>query len=315
MDEYAIVSGQACSKIKSRVYYGSGTKQRVKAYLHAKLGFTVGTFPTDYLGVPIFDGTPKLGYSIVERLRIPHSAHAKLIDKVGDFLRNGIWSFMLSFVRAFPEVLNDILHHHMTPGEDKMIWSKSLHVNVTERLARLHTRVRFPSVRWDKWIWSSYIPMRRSLIVWRLLLSRLPTMDTLHRFIGPMICFMCRGERETFDHLFWRCSLAVKASIVMVVWDMWTFQNKAIYENLRPSPFILINTVRMAMREMQFMGSNRGYMRNDINDLLTLKALKVSPHPSPSRNLISVVWRPPPTGWIKINIDGSAQAAPGVMTT
>ncbi|KAH6780502.1 hypothetical protein C2S52_011739 [Perilla frutescens var. hirtella] len=56
-------------------------------------------------------------------------------------------------------------------------------------------------------------------------------------------------------------------------------------------------------------------MRNDINDLLTLKFLKVAPYPSTSRNIISVVWRPLPSGWIEINTDGSAQGAPGRMAT
>ncbi|KAH6806746.1 hypothetical protein C2S51_031577 [Perilla frutescens var. frutescens] len=71
--------------------------------------------------------------------------------------------------------------------------------------------------------------------------------------------------------------------------------------------------VRVALREMQYMGVNRGFMHNDVNDLLTLKALKVDSRPSLPRELIPVIWWPLPIGWIKINTDGSAMGAPGVV--
>ncbi|KAH6832231.1 hypothetical protein C2S53_005580 [Perilla frutescens var. hirtella] len=58
----------------------------------------------------------------------------------------------------------------------------------------------------------------------------------------------------------------------------------------------LINTVRVALRELEFMHGKKGYMRNYVNDLVTLKALKVKPRPAPLKKVISVIWRSPPLG-------------------
>ncbi|KAH6808270.1 hypothetical protein C2S51_029378 [Perilla frutescens var. frutescens] len=63
------------------------------------------------------------------------------------------------------------------------------------------------------------------------------------------------------------------------------------------------------------MRGNKGFMWNDVKDLVTLKALNVPLRPSPLKNMVSVIWRPPPSGWIKINTDGSSQGAPGKMAT
>ncbi|KAH6770666.1 hypothetical protein C2S52_015469 [Perilla frutescens var. hirtella] len=56
-------------------------------------------------------------------------------------------------------------------------------------------------------------------------------------------------------------------------------------------------------------------MRNSVEDLLILSALHVTPRPSPTRDPISVFWRPPPPWWVKINTDGSSAGVPGIMAT
>ncbi|KAH6778304.1 hypothetical protein C2S51_009616 [Perilla frutescens var. frutescens] len=149
-----------------------------------------------------------LGYVLADRLNIPVDVHAKFSDTVGDFLEHGVWRFTVSFVANYPDIMHDILRVPITSGEDERVWTKSLHGTVTAKLARLHTRVHFPTVKWGRWIWNSCIPIRRSLVNWRLLLSRLPTMDSFHGFIGPTMCVLCRGDKEAMDHLFWHCPLA-----------------------------------------------------------------------------------------------------------
>ncbi|KAH6761025.1 Polynucleotidyl transferase [Perilla frutescens var. frutescens] len=71
----------------------------------------------------------------------------------------------------------------------------------------------------------------------------------------------------------------------------------------------------VTMREMDFMHGKKGYMKNEIKDLMILKALNVKLRPAPLKKTLSVIWRPPPIGWIKINTDGAAQGAPGMMST
>ncbi|KAH6815712.1 hypothetical protein C2S51_020532 [Perilla frutescens var. frutescens] len=60
LTHYASLSGQHCSRLKSRVYFGKGVQPSVKATFDRRLGFTVGSFPTDYLGVPLFKGLPRV---------------------------------------------------------------------------------------------------------------------------------------------------------------------------------------------------------------------------------------------------------------
>ncbi|KAH6836107.1 hypothetical protein C2S53_002087 [Perilla frutescens var. hirtella] len=313
LEYYASLSGQVCSKAKSRVFYGKGVQTTVKTDLSYKLGFTIvghyefcysfddGVSLAGFFGVRFRSGSsgswyflfkelnkgllmklawgvmtsnthamsvirsrylphPRqsrqvafssiwpgvrsltqdlvresyciigdgstvdfwhdnwLGYVIANRLKTPLCLHGGFMDKVGDFLINGIWTFTESFVRAFLELVTDILQVHIVLGEDERVWTKSLHGLVTAKLTRLHTREHFPTIKWGKWIWDSAIPVRRSMTNWRLLLSRLPTFDTLHGFIGPGICVMCRGDLETLDHLFWHCPL------VGIVWR-WVFDN------------------------------------------------------------------------------------------
>ncbi|KAH6815099.1 hypothetical protein C2S51_019919 [Perilla frutescens var. frutescens] len=80
-------------------------------------------------------------------------------------------------------------------------------------------------------------------------------------------------------------------------------------------PLLLISTVRLALREVDFMNFDRGSMHNTVADLITLKALKVRHQAAPPRQMITVLWKPSPPGWIKINMDGSSLGCPGKMTT
>ncbi|KAH6815634.1 hypothetical protein C2S51_020454 [Perilla frutescens var. frutescens] len=180
-------------------------------------------------------------------------------------------------------------------------------------------------------------------------------MDSLHGFVGPQICVMCQSSKESLDHLFWSCPLAMivwrwifsifqlhemeaasihqafvqfmgsnfssqvlilwKSAVIHIIWCIWTFRNKASFEDMVPTSNILISLVRVALGELSYMCRNGGTMHNDVNDLVILKALKVKPRPAPPRSPIPVIWRPPPTGWIKINMDRSPQGAPGSLAT
>jgi ribonuclease HI len=58
LDEYGDNSGQRVSPNKSKLFGGSINTTRLHSLSHA-LGFSTGTVPFDYLGVPIFKGKPK----------------------------------------------------------------------------------------------------------------------------------------------------------------------------------------------------------------------------------------------------------------
>ncbi|XP_057803497.1 uncharacterized protein LOC131018806 [Salvia miltiorrhiza] len=92
---------------------------------------------------------------------------------------------------------------------DTRFWKPSLQGKVTAALAFSHHRHKFPKVSWGTWIWEPFIPVRRSLVCWRLLHDRMPTYDRLirHGMIMPNWCPICNRASETSEHIFWDCEL------------------------------------------------------------------------------------------------------------
>ena len=70
LDEYAQNSGQVVNKNKSSVFLGKFAKRR-EVVIQRLLGIRRGSLPFTYLGVPIFQGRPKVAYfrSIADKVR------------------------------------------------------------------------------------------------------------------------------------------------------------------------------------------------------------------------------------------------------
>ncbi|XP_057779485.1 uncharacterized protein LOC130998068 [Salvia miltiorrhiza] len=70
LDFYGELSGQICSQAKSRIFFGRGVSYTMMQGINRVLGFTQGSLPTTYLGVPLFVGRPRASYfmSIKERI-------------------------------------------------------------------------------------------------------------------------------------------------------------------------------------------------------------------------------------------------------
>jgi hypothetical protein len=67
---YALASGQMVNARKSTIFSGSITNARL-LQIAQFIGFTIGTLPFTYLGVPIFKGRPKVIYlqSIADKVK------------------------------------------------------------------------------------------------------------------------------------------------------------------------------------------------------------------------------------------------------
>lgn len=87
------------------------------------------------------------------------------------------------------------------------IWCNSVHGQVTSQLAYWKLGPWYPTVSWGKWLWSTFIPPRHSLVVWRAIHHRLPLLDSFckHGFIGPSFYSLCRQQEESLDHIFIEC--------------------------------------------------------------------------------------------------------------
>ena len=94
-------------------------------------------------------------------------------------------------------------------GSDRLVWSPSLTGEVSCRGIFYHL-YSSNLVVWGKWLWRSFIPLRRSLHVWKILHRRLPTDEALsHR--GFNIVSHCRlyyKHTESLDGIFLQCSFA-----------------------------------------------------------------------------------------------------------
>ncbi|XP_057790774.1 uncharacterized protein LOC131007877 [Salvia miltiorrhiza] len=148
-----------------------------------------------------------LGYILVDKLKIPHHMHDYLHFSVKDYYYDGLWHFPPSFVNYFPEVVADILLIPMSEEKDSRYWKHSLKGDVSAALAFSKNCQRYTMVKWGTWIWEPYIPIRRSILCWRILHGRLPTLDTLVRqgMVTPNGCPFCYMDAETIEHIMWSC--------------------------------------------------------------------------------------------------------------
>ncbi|XP_057785445.1 uncharacterized protein LOC131002988 [Salvia miltiorrhiza] len=296
-----------------------------------------------------------LGYRLCDRLSVPSYLHGLLTYSVADYYFDDCWHFSENFVLNFPEIVCDILILPMTSGPDTRFWKPSLSGNVTSALAFANSCHKFPKVSWGKWIWDAAIPVRRSLVCWRIIHDRIPTMDRLIRqgLVAPNVCPICWNDAETISHTFWECRevhqiwevflgwfgqsmllnclditsfLAMawnvpfssllhrlwKVGIISLLWIIWQSRNNAIFDDKPFSRIGVLATLKIFFKETNEV-SNLGSMSNDWTDYLTIRAVGVKSRCAPPPDYISVHWWPPDINWMKVNTDGSATGAPGLI--
>ncbi|KAL8464672.1 hypothetical protein ACS0TY_034249 [Phlomoides rotata] len=54
-----------------------------------------------------------------------------------------------------------------------------------------------------------------------------------------------------------------------------------------------------------------GHMDGSIRELIILGRLGLTGHPPPPKTVTVIHWKPPQSGWYKVNVDGSAPYSPG----
>lgn len=156
------------------------------------------------------------------------------------------------------------------------------------KIAYNHIRNSHPVVKWGKWIWSPFIPLRKSLTLWRAINDKLLSWDKLH-FEGPSICPLCFKAEENIDHLFVSCDFAQqiwqkvlsafdiaympqssfgeffitamklifspqilslwRAVFVNVIWNIWNSRNRVIFDNCKPSAWFVTASLWADMQE------------------------------------------------------------------
>ncbi|XP_057779759.1 uncharacterized protein LOC130998351 [Salvia miltiorrhiza] len=254
---------------------------------------------------------------------VPHYVQDLLRHSVADYFYDGVWHFTQDFINAFPEIVGDILVLHIGEDSDTRYWKPSIHGTVTVALAFSNQCHRFPRVSWGSWIWKNYIPVRRSLVCWRILHDHLPTYDRLIRYgmIMPNHCVFCFSSGETMDHVLWSCGCVRPIWIEFLSWfhlseavdaaDLHSFlRNSCIFDNKRFDQRRIIHVVKVAFKEMK-NNFSLGHMNNFWKDYTILRSIGVATRAARPPDFIDVHWWLPASPWIKVNTDGSAMGAPG----
>ncbi|GFS40250.1 hypothetical protein Acr_00g0067380 [Actinidia rufa] len=178
-------SGRKISLTKSSLFTAGINSQDLDSIMQIS-GFSQGTFPFRYLGIPVADS----------RLKI--SQYGPLIDKINGYISAWAGGQNLSYAgRA--ELVKSV-----RSGSGMLLANYSPHPS----WAYDYFRPRRAKLAWTKMVWQSFITPKHSIILWLGLKEKLLTKDKLQGVIEDMSCPLCRVEDETIDHLFFCCRIA-----------------------------------------------------------------------------------------------------------
>ncbi|KAL8094027.1 hypothetical protein AgCh_035785 [Apium graveolens] len=173
-------------------------------------------------------------------------------------------------------------------------------------------------------IWKLMIPHKARVFMWRLGRNNLPVRDTLsHKGVQlNNTCPFCDLETETTEHLFFDCQFAkscwseegmsmstpgdqsvstwllsllsnvskeVLTKVVAILWGIWFFRNKKIWENK-------VVTARMVVNWGKTRISDRFHAKKQVQDV----GVRIS-----SKSNQMYKWKRPEVGNLKLNVDAA----------
>ena len=208
------------------------------------------------------------------------------------------------------------------------------------------------NVSWGKFIWDSYIPPRRSVLLWKILHKRIATEEEVQRrgIHLASCCRFCFTNSESLDHLFWTCPFAKFLWLdVMCRFGFNAFTRDCFSSffawamSLKPSSQIaslwkvavatVCDVIWFSRNKRVFEGVSTsfisakasvwasikeagnfkiGIVQNTVEHFTIIRNLGVKGYYKNSPIITEVRWRFPPRGWIKLNIDGFALGSPGL---
>lgn len=101
-------------------------------------------------------------------------------------------------------IINQV-HIPFSHRNDELRWIHSHAGSLSLKDAYQFKITPINNLDWARLIWNTYIPPPKSLFVWKLILSKVPTDDILTNrgiFLFPSKCVICGIHEEITDHLF-----------------------------------------------------------------------------------------------------------------
>lgn len=287
--------------------------------------------------------------SIQQLLNIPDHIILEFPDKLENYVENHRWSIPDNLHHMFPDlrllVSKVTLANRSLP--DSLVWNHSSNGDLTMKDAYSFKKHAFPKIPWAKHIWSNDIPPSKSLLVWRLMLNKLPTDDNLvaRGYNLPSMCSICKNQVETSFHLFFDCPYAITlwqwlSSIFNrplhfnSIEDIWSLcgrrmspQNKvvtaAVLINLLNAIWFARNQNRFKEKNISWRTSIATIIANTslagnitnatasscLQEFTFIKKFNISIHPPKAPQIHEVIWQPPLQQWVKCNTDGAANSS------
>lgn len=294
-----------------------------------------------------------LNYVIADRVGIPISLRRHFNYYVSDYFINGTWNIEYTFSNTFPEIVEDIRKHKLLDGyNDKRIWEKSLHGDLSSKLSYCLLSSHYPEVSWGSWIWQSFIPKCRSTTIWKAIHNRLLTWNRIRFWgvVGPSWCCLCHKSEEDIDHLFITCTFSnfLLSNICKIFGfthlhytDLNTFLLQAMLHKASDQVenawcFVIVTYVWLIWHIRNFITfDGRSFNTCDImtrfwshmrelnhlphgmvqhlDNTCALDAFRIFCRVKQEKQQLRVKWIPPQQGWIKCNTDASALGSPGML--
>ncbi|XP_057808818.1 uncharacterized protein LOC131023288 [Salvia miltiorrhiza] len=112
LDLYGEISGQICNTSKSNIFFSNGVTSNMRVGIKRELGFSLGTLPVNYLGVPLFTGRIRASYLA--------AIHDKIVNKFSRW--KGMHLSMAGCICLVRSVIQSSVTHSMMIYR----WPKSL---------------------------------------------------------------------------------------------------------------------------------------------------------------------------------------------
>ncbi|GLT35133.1 hypothetical protein SLA2020_096110 [Shorea laevis] len=187
-----------------------------------------------------------------------------------------------------------------------------------------------------KWIWKIPTNPKICMFIWLLAHGRVKSLNYLHNLgiIEDPMCKICNAQIESIDHIFCKCPAAIYVLNIIFLGSDLSPNNSSFKQWLRSlscnmtlSPFFNIPWAvifcfviwGLWIQHNQFIYRHQNIDAQNTSNIIMDRVIEFwSSNPlscSTTRKQIRLIsWEPPPTGWIKLNTNGSVISNPGTTS-
>ena len=286
---------------------------------------------------------------ILQALNLTQHQIQEYPQRLSSFIHNHQWNIPDNLHQILPN-LRRLFSQVTIPIqqiEDELIWYHNNIGTLTMKDAFEFKQKHFLKKHWAKLMWSKDFPPSKSLMVWRLMMNKLPTDENLitRGCNIPSMCSLCNKQVENSFHLFFefpysiniwcwfasilnlnlqfqsiddiwsicerawnpQCKTVIIAAMINIINCIWFAKNQIRFNNQK---IHWKSSVSLIIANTTFIGNYTSAVASSVmTDFIILNKFNVMIHPPKAPKIIEVLWNPPTFQCIKCNTDGSANHA------